>query len=123
MKWIDQALTRFCQDMGVALPSPLSDLVQLEFEHAGTLQLERHAHGLTLWLALELPWHQAHQGMLRALSRCYSRAAPPLPLRCGWAGESRLLLFITLEARRVTVPVLHQALRTLIAVREEVLAP
>ena len=90
MQWIDQALTRFCQDMGVALPSPLSDLVQLEFEHAGTLQLERHAHGLTLWLALELPWHQAHQGMLRALSRCYSRAAPPLPLRCGWAGESRL---------------------------------
>ena len=61
--------------------------------------------------------------MLRALSRCYSRAAPPLPLRCGWTGESRLLLFITLEARRVTVPVLHQALRTLIAVREEVLAP
>ena len=123
MQWIDQALTRFCQDMGVALPSPLSDLVQLEFEHAGTLQLERHAHGLTLWLALELPWHQAHQGMLRALSRCYSRAAPPLPLRCGWTGESRLLLFITLEARRVTVPVLHQALRTLIGVREEVLAP
>ena len=123
MQWIDQALAQFCQDMGVALPSPLSDLIQLEFEHMGTLQLERHANGLTVWLALELPWHQAHQGMLRAMSRSYSRAAPELPLRCGWSGDTRLLLLITLDARRVTAPVLHQALRTLIRVREEVLAP
>lgn len=123
MQWIDQALAQFCQDMGVALPSPLSDLIQLEFEHMGTLQLERHANGLTVWLALELPWHQAHQGMLRAMSRSYSRAAPELPLRCGWSGETCLLLLITLDARRVTAPVLHQALRTLISVRDEVIAP
>jgi len=123
MQWIDQALAQFCQDMGVALPSPLSDLIQLEFEHMGTLQLERHANGLTVWLALELLWHQAHQGMLRAMSRSYSRAAPELPLRCGWSGDTRLLLLITLDARRVTAPVLHQALRTLISVRDEVIAP
>ncbi|MFO6385715.1 type III secretion chaperone SycN, partial [Pseudomonas aeruginosa] len=37
-------------------------------------------------------------------------------------GESRLLLCITLEARQVGMPTLHQALQALRSARSEVLA-
>lgn len=123
MHWIDQALAQFCQDLGVVVPTPLVALIQLEFEETGTLQLEQHNRKLTLWLAVDLEWHQVHQGAVRALAMVFSRTGPELPLRCGWAGDTRLLLLITLDERRVSALVLHQALRTLSAARQTVLAP
>lgn len=120
MSWIEQVLSQFCQDLGVSVPSPLGHLIQLDFEQGAILQLERHGQALTLWLALDLPWHHVYPAARHVLSRTYSRTGPPLPLRCGWAGESRLLLFITLSEWRVTLPVLHEALATLMSVRNEV---
>lgn len=123
MHWIDQALAQFCQDLGVAVPAPAGSLIQLEFEETGTLQLEQHDRKLTLWLAVDLEWHQVHQGAIRALALTFSRTGPELPLRCGWAADTRLLLLITLDERRVTAPVLHQAFRTLSSARHAVLEP
>ncbi|MFJ2481347.1 type III secretion chaperone SycN [Pseudomonas sp. NPDC087598] len=122
MHWIDQALAQFCQDLGVVVPAPAGALIQLEFEESGTLQLERHERKLTLWLAVDLAWHQVHQGAIRALALTFSRTGPALPMRCAWA-SGRLLLLITLDERRVTAPVLHQALRTLSSARRAVLEP
>jgi type III secretion system chaperone SycN len=122
MHWVDEALGQFCENQGVSVPAPVADLIQLEFE-GWTLHLERHACCLTLWIALELPWHMHYQALNRALVLVYSRTGPGLPLRCGWVRDNALLLFITLGERRVTVPVLEEALRTLSRAREAVLAP
>lgn len=123
MHWIDEALAQFCQNQGVSVPAPVADLIQLESEVWGTLQLERHGRNLTLWVALELPWHMHYQALNRALALVYSRTGPVLPLRCGWVQDNALLLFITLGERRVTVPVLEEALSTLSRARDTVLAP
>ena len=122
MRWVDEALVQFCQSQGVSVSAPVADLIQLEFQ-AWTLHLERHARSLTLWVALELPWHMHYQALNRALALTYSRTGPGLPLRCSWVRDNGLLLFITLGERRVTVPVLEEALRTLSRAREAVLAP
>ncbi len=121
MHWVDEALGQFCENQGVSVPAPVADLIQLEFE-GWTLHLERHACCLTLWIALELPWHMHYQALNRALVLVYSRTGPGLPLRCGWVRDNALL-FITLGERRVTVPVLEEALRTLSRARAAVLAP
>ncbi|SPY53222.1 type III secretion protein [Pseudomonas aeruginosa] len=113
MDWVELAVAQFCQDLRVSVPAPLARVVQLDFEDSGTLQLERHGEQLSLWLACDLAWHQAYRGTLRALRLCHARAAGSLPLRCAWSGESRLLLCITLEARQVGIPTLHQALQAL----------
>lgn len=123
MHWIDDSLAQFCQNQGVSVPAPVGDLLQLEFDVLGTLQLERHGRCLTLWVAVELPWHAHYQALNRALALTYSHTGPVLPLRCGWVQDNCLLLFITLAERRVTVPVLEEALRTLSRAREAVLAP
>ncbi|MOA68497.1 Chaperone protein SycN [compost metagenome] len=47
--------------------------------------------------------------------------APALPLRCGWVGQSELLLFITLAVAQITLPTLQQAYQTLLAARHQVL--
>ena len=122
MDWVELAVAQFCQDLRVTVPAPLARVVQLDFEDSGTLQLERHGEQLSLWLPCDLAWHQAYRGTLRALRLCHARAAGSLPLRCAWSGESRLLLCITLEARQVGMPTLHQALQALRSARSEVLA-
>lgn len=121
MRWIEQALSQFCQELEVPLPSPIEKIIQLVFEHSGTLQLEQHDEQLTLWLSCEVPWHQAQACMARAMSACWSQQASELPLRCSWLGEQQLLLLITLDERQVTVPVLHQSFKTLIDVRRKVM--
>ena len=47
--------------------------------------------------------------------------APALPVRCGWLEEDQLILFVTLDERNVTLPLLHQALRTLTQLQREAL--
>ena len=123
MHWVSEALAQFCQNRGVSVPAPVADLIQLELEALGTLQLERHGRSVTMWVALELPWHMHYQALNRALALTYSRTGPAMALRCGWVQDNSLLLFITLGERRVTVPVLEEALRTLARAREVVLAP
>ena len=122
MDWCDEALSRFCQLLGVAVPSPQGALIHLEFGDIGTLQLERHEQNLTVWLEVQVPVHRASEAMHRALTLTSSHNAPELPLRCGWVGEASLLLFITLADSRVTLSILQQAFGTLKAARTEVLS-
>lgn len=102
MHWMEQALSQFCQELGIVLPLPAGNVVQLVFEHSGTLQFEQHGEQLTVCLACEIPWHQIQDCIVRAMSAVWSQCAPELPLRCSWLGEQQLLLLITLEARQVT---------------------
>lgn len=119
MNWIEQAIAQFCQDLGCAIPGAPTELIQLDLPSGECLQLESHEEKLTLWLAVDVPWHQNHSVLTAAMRRCSAEMAPALPLRCGWLND-QLLLFITLAERKVTVPSLHQALETLMGVRTEV---
>ncbi len=118
MNWIEQAVAQFCQDLGCSIPGAPSELIQLDLPSGECLQLERHSEKLTLWLAIDVPWHQSQQVLVTAMQRCCAEVAPAMPVRCGWLND-RLLLFVTLPERRVTVPSLHQALNTLTNVRAE----
>ena len=123
MNWIEPQLVQFCQDLGITIGDNPHSLIQLELEQSGTLQLERHQGQLTLWLARPLPWHQSGEAIRRAMSFTAAAQAPALPVRCGWLGEDRLILFVTLDERAVTLPLLHQALRTLTRLQHDVVAP
>ncbi|MNJ17686.1 Chaperone protein SycN [compost metagenome] len=121
MDWCDEALARFCQGLGVELSESDRSLITLQFEQVGILQIERHEAKLTLWLVLEVPGYDAAKMIERALRLTYSAMAPALPLRCGWVGQSELLLFITLAVAQITLPTLQQAYQTLLAARHQVL--
>lgn len=123
MNWIDPLLVQFCQDLGLTLGDAPQPLIQLELEQSGTLQLEQHQGQLTLWLARSLPWHQSGDAIRRAMTLTAAAQAPALPVRVGWLAEDRLILFVTLDERALTLPLLHQALRTLTQLQREVLAP
>lgn len=123
MNWIDPLLVQFCQDLGLTLGDDPQPLIQLELEQSGTLQLEQHQGQLTLWLARSLPWHQSGDAIRRAMTLTAAAQAPALPVRVGWLAEDRLILFVTLDERALTLPLLHQALRTLTQLQREVLAP
>ncbi|MDF9618796.1 type III secretion chaperone SycN [Pseudomonas entomophila] len=120
MDWCEEALVQFCQGFELDLPLAQRALVSLHFEETGLLQLERHDRQLTLWLVLEVPHFDAPAMVERALRLICSRVAPSLPLRCGWVGEVELLLFITLDEQRVSLPTLQQAYATLLAARAQV---
>ncbi|MGL4249423.1 MAG: SycN family type III secretion system chaperone Acr2 [Aeromonas sp.] len=122
MNWIEPLLVQFCQDLGITIGDNPHSLIQLELEQSGTLQLEHHLGKLTLWLARVVPWHQSEEVIRRAMSLTAAAQAPALPLRCGWLGDDRLLLFVTLDERAVTLPLLHQALATLTRLQREVMA-
>ncbi|NRN30055.1 type III secretion chaperone SycN [Photorhabdus heterorhabditis] len=122
MNWVEPQLLQFCQDLGVEMSDASSPLIQIDFEHSGTLQIERYGELLTLWLAHEIPWHQGGDVMVKAMSLTFSGLGPELPLRCGWLGDDRLLLFVTLDERCITLPLLHQAFCSLLKVQREVLA-
>ncbi|MGY3942370.1 SycN family type III secretion system chaperone Acr2 [Aeromonas tecta] len=123
MNWIEPLLVQFCQDLGITIGDNPHHLIQLELEQSGTLQLERHQGQLSLWLAHRLPWHQSDVGIRRAMTLTAAANGPALPVRCGWLAEDQLILFVTLDERSITLPLLHQALRTLIQLQHEVLAP
>lgn len=123
MNWIDPLLVQFCQDLGLTIGDNPQPLIQLELEQSGTLQLEQHQGRLTLWLARNLPWHQSCDAIRRAMTLTAAAQAPALPVRVGWLAEDRLILFVTLDERALTLPLLHQALRTLTQLQREVLAP
>lgn len=123
MNWIDPLLVQFCQDLGLTIGDNPQPLIQLELEQSGTLQLEQHQGQLTLWLARNLPWHQSGDAIRRAMTLTAAAQAPALPVRVGWLAEDRLILFVTLDERALTLPLLHQALRTLTQLQWEVLAP
>lgn len=123
MNWIDPLLVQFCQDLGLTLGDAPQPLIQLELEQSGTLQLEQHQGQLTLWLARAVPWHQSGDAIRRAMTLTAAAQAPILPVRVGWLAEDRLILFVTLDERALTLPLLHQALRTLTQLQREVLAP
>ncbi|MGL6512278.1 SycN family type III secretion system chaperone Acr2 [Aeromonas hydrophila] len=123
MNWIEPQLVQFCQDLGIPIGEHPHHLIQLELEQSGTLQLERHQGRLTLWLARRVPWHQSADAIRHAMTLTAAAQAPVLPVRCGWLGEDQLLLFVTLGERAVTLPLLHQALRTLTQLQREALAP
>ena len=123
MRWVEQAIGQFCQELGVPLPSPPDRVIQLQFEHSGIVQLEQHSEQLTVWLALDAPWHQTQTCLQRAMSASFSEQTGELPLRCGWLGEQQLLLLVTLEQPQVTAALLHQTLQTLLRVRQQVLEP
>lgn len=123
MNWIDPLLVQFCQDLGLTLGDAPQPLIQLELEQSGTLQLEQHQGQLTLWLARAVPWHQSGDAIRRAMTLTAAAQAPALPVRVGWLAEDRLILFVTLDERALTLPLLHQALRTLTQLQREVLAP
>jgi type III secretion system chaperone SycN len=122
MDWCEEATARFCQTLGVAVPFPVGDLIRLEFRQTGALKLERHEHCLTMWLEVKVPMYRIQQVIHRAMSLTYSYFAPSLPMRCGWEGESGLLLFVTLNERHVTLALLQQAYRMLTATRSELLS-
>ncbi|WP_118985018.1 type III secretion chaperone SycN [Photorhabdus sp. CRCIA-P01] len=122
MNWIEPQLLQFCQDLGMEMSDASSPLIQIDFEYSGTLQIEHYGGALTLWLAREIPWHQGKEVMVKAMLLTFSGQGPELPLRCGWLGEDRLLLFVTLDERHITLPLLHQAFRSLLRVQREVLA-
>ncbi|ENY73363.1 MULTISPECIES: SycN family type III secretion system chaperone Acr2 [Aeromonas] len=122
MNWIEPQLVQFCQDLGITIGDKPHTLIQLELEQSGTLQLERHQGQLTLWLARRVPWHQSGDAIRRAMSLTAAAQAPVLPVRCGWLEEDQLILFVTLDERNVTLPLLHQALRTLTQLQREALA-
>lgn len=121
MNWIEPQLVQFCQDLGITIGDNPHSLIQLELEQSGTLQLERHQGQLTLWLARRVPWHQSGEAIRRAMSLTAAAQAPALPVRCGWLEEDQLILFVTLDERNVTLPLLHQALRTLTQLLREAL--
>ncbi|OCQ54612.1 Chaperone protein SycN [Photorhabdus australis subsp. thailandensis] len=122
MNWIEPQLLQFCQDLGMEMSDVPSSLIQIDFEYSGMLQIERYGGLLTLWLAREISWHQRGDVMIKAMSLTFSGLGPELPLRCGWLGDDRLLLFVTLDERCVTLPLLHQAFSSLLRVQREVLA-
>lgn len=121
MNWIDPLLVQFCQDLGIPIGDNPQPLIQLELEQSGTLQLERHQGQLSLWLARRLPWHQSDGAIHRAMTLTAAAQAPALPVRVGWLAEDQLILFVTLDERALTLPLLHQALRTLTQLQREVL--
>lgn len=123
MNWIEPLLVQFCQDLDITIGNNPHHLIQLELEQSGTLQLERHQGQLSFWLARRLPWHQSDVGIRRAMTLTAAANGPALPVRCGWLAEDQLILFVTLDERSITLPLLHQALRTLIQLQHEVLAP
>ncbi|MGY3903958.1 SycN family type III secretion system chaperone Acr2 [Aeromonas lusitana] len=123
MNWIDPLLVQFCQDLGLTIGDNPQHLIQLELEQSGTLQLEQHQGQLSLWLARAVPWHQSGDAIRRAMTLTAAAQAPALPVRVGWLAEDRLILFVTLDERALTLPLLHQALRTLTQLQREVLAP
>jgi type III secretion system chaperone SycN len=122
MNWIEPLLVQFCQDLGIAIGDNPHHLIQLELEQSGTLQLERHQGQLSLWLARSLPWHRSDDAIRRAMTLTAAAQAPALPVRVGWLAEDQLILFVTLDERALTLPLLHQALRTLTRLQHEVLA-
>ncbi|CRY33046.1 type III secretion chaperone SycN [Yersinia enterocolitica] len=123
MSWIEPIISHFCQDLGVPTSSPLSPLIQLEMAQSGTLQLEQYGATLTLWLARSLAWHRCEDAMVKALTLTAAQKSGALPLRAGWLGESQLVLFVSLDERSLTLPLLHQAFEQLLRLQQEVLAP
>lgn len=88
--------------------------------HAAT---EQHGATLTLWLARSLAWHQCEDAMVKALTLTAAQKSGALPLRAGWLGENQLVLFVSLDERSLTLPLLHQAFEQLLRLQQEVLAP
>lgn len=122
MKLYEEALARFCQELGVDIPLPVGDLIHLESEQFGALQFECHHQCVTLWLKVEIALHAIQQTLICALSLAYRHCSLPSPLRCSWVGESTLLLFITLDKECIDVPLLRQAFVVLTTARSEVLS-
>lgn len=122
MDLCEEAIVLFCRDQGVALAPAPGPLVRLALADIGTLQFERHAGQLTLWLAFSAVESLRDGVMLSALSRVYSKHAPLQPLRCGMLANNDLVLMVSLEEAGVSAQQLHEAYRLLGAARTEVLA-
>ncbi|MBC3437489.1 type III secretion chaperone SycN [Pseudomonas sp. BW16M2] len=116
------AIARFCRDQGVVLPYAPGTLLRLDLADIGVLQFERLGGQLTLWLGFTVQGALFEHAMSSALRQVHDQQTSGLQLRCGLLPDERLVLLASLDERRVSEPVLHEAYRLLSRVRAEVLA-
>ncbi|MDH1631096.1 hypothetical protein [Pseudomonas mosselii] len=117
-----EAIVRFCRDQGVVLTHTPETLLRLDLVDIGVLQFERQGGQLTLWLSFTVQGALFEHAMSSALRHVHDQQTPGLQLRCGLLPDERLVLLASLDERRVTEQVLHEAFRLLSRVRAEVLA-
>ncbi|KNX78671.1 molecular chaperone [Pseudomonas sp. 250J] len=115
------AIARFCRDQGVVLTHPQETFQRLELSQIGVLQFERQAGQLTLWLTFTVHGTLFERALSSALRHVHDHQAPGQLLRCGLLPDDCLALLVSLDERRVTEQLLHEAYRLLSWVRAEVL--
>jgi len=113
MTWIDDAIHRFGQNLGIGdLGFSTDGVLCMSFEKRGTLFIEKADEDILVYLVREANLH-ADGVFLNALASCHYREGLPFSVNPGFKEENQLAFIARIPETEFSLPALETALETL----------